>query len=132
VRYGQDTKFLDEGTRYIVGAASDLFSPLLVSKVRENAPLFGGDAVVGINGATGICPNLEDPVRTLFQNGTSIDTGVLGPLLENKLLIVLSILIAIAVVVGGLFVLVMSQQVSRQASRGMRQRRARKNRNRRD
>jgi hypothetical protein len=126
VRYGQDTKFLDEGTRYIVGAASDPFSPLLVSKVRENAPLFGGDAVVGVNGATGICPNLEDPVRTLFQNGTSIDTGVLGPLLENKLLI------AIAVVVGGLFVLVMSQQVSRQASRGMRQRRARKNRNRRD
>jgi hypothetical protein len=105
---------------------------LLVSKVRENAPLFGGDAVVGVNGATGICPNLEDPVRTLFQNGTSIDTGVLGPLLENKLLIVLSILIAIAVVVGGLFVLVMSQQVSRQASRGMRQRRARKNRTRRD
>ena len=31
VRYGQDTKFLDEGTRYIVGAASDPFSPLLVS-----------------------------------------------------------------------------------------------------
>ena len=43
VRYGQDTKFLDEGTRYIVGAASDPFSPLLVSKVRENAPLFGGE-----------------------------------------------------------------------------------------
>ena len=124
VRYGQDTKFLDEGTRYIVGAASDPFSPLLVSKVRENAPLFGGDAVVGINGATGACPNLEDPVRTLFENGTSIDTGVLGPLLDNKLLIVLSILIAIGVVVGGLFVLVMSRQVSRQAYKGIRQRRA--------
>jgi hypothetical protein len=83
VRYGQDTKFLDEGTRYIVGAASDPFSPLLVSKVRENAPLFGGDAVVGINGATGACPNLEDPVRTLFENGTSIDTGVLGQQVVN-------------------------------------------------
>jgi hypothetical protein len=93
--------------------------------------LFGGDAVVGINGASGVCPNLEDPVRTLFENGTSIDTGVLGPLLDNKLLIVLSILIAIVVVVGGLFVLVMSRQVSRQASRGMRQRRARKERTRR-
>jgi flagellar basal body-associated protein FliL len=56
---------------------------------------------------------------------------VLGPLLDNKLLIVLSILIAIVVVVGGLFVLVMSRQVSRQASRGMRQRRARKERTRR-
>jgi hypothetical protein len=124
VRYGQDTKFLDEGTRYIVGAASDPFSPVLVSKVRENAPLFGGDAVVGINGATGACPNLEDPVRTLFENGTSIDTGVLRPLFDNKLLIVLSILIAIAVVVGGLFALVLSRQVSRQASRGIRRRRA--------
>jgi len=128
VRYGQDTKFLDEGTRYIVGAASDPFSPLLVSKVRENAPLFGGDAVVGISGATGSCPNLEDPVRTIFENGTSIDTGVLRPLLENKLLVILAILIPIAVVVGGLFALVMTRQVSRQASRGLRQRSARKKR----
>ena len=126
VRYGQDTKFLDTGTRYIVGAASDPFSPLLVSKVRENAPLFGGDAVVGINGSTGSCPNLEDPVRTIFENGTSIDTGVLRPLRENKLLVILAILISIAVVVGGLFALVMTRQVSRQASKGMRQRRARK------
>ena len=131
VRYGQDTKFLDEGTRYIVGAASDPFSPLLVSKVRENAPLFGGDAVVGVNGSTGSCPNLEDPVRTIFENGTSIDTGVLRPLFENKLLVILAILISIAVVVGGLFVLVMTRQVSRQASKGMRQRRARKERTRR-
>ncbi len=128
VRYGQDTKFLDEGTRYIVGAASDPFSPLLVSKVRENAPLFGGDAVVGVNGATGSCPNLEDPVRTIFENRTSIDTGVLRPLLENKLLVILAILIPIAVVVGGLFALVMTRQVSRQASRGLRQRSARKKR----
>ena len=128
VRYGQDTKFLDEGTRYIVGAASDPFSPLLVSKVRENAPLFGGDAVVGVNGSTGSCPNLEDPVRTIFENGTSIDTGVLGPLLENKLLVILAILIPIAVVVGGLFALVMTRQVSRQATRGIRQRSARKKR----
>jgi hypothetical protein len=128
VRYGQDTKFLDTGTKYIVGAASDPFSPLLISKVRENSPLFGGDAVVGVNGSTGACPKLEDPVRTIFENGTSIDTGVLGPLLDNKLLVVLSVLIAIAVVVGGLFALVMTRQVSRQASRGIRQRRARKNR----
>ena len=124
VRYGQDTKFLDTGTRYIVGAASDPFSPLLVSKVRENAPLFGGDAVVGVNGSTGSCPNLEDPVRTILENGTSIDTGVLKPLLENKSLVIVAILIAIAVVVGGLFALVMTRQVSRQAARGIRQRRA--------
>jgi len=128
VRYGQDTKFLDTGTKYIVGAASDPFSPLLISKVRENSPLFGGDAVVGVNGSTGACPKLEDPVRTIFENGTSIDTGVLGPLLDNKLLVVLSVLIAIAVVVGGLFALVMTRQVSRQASRGIRHRRARKKR----
>ena len=124
VRYGQDTKFLDEGTRYIVGAASDPFSPLLVSKVRENSPLFGGDAVVGVYGSTGACPNLEDPVRTILENGTNIDTGVLRPLLENKLLIILAILISIAVVVGGLFALVLTCQVSRQASRGIRRRRA--------
>jgi hypothetical protein len=132
VRYGQDTKFLDTGTRYIVGAASDPFSPLLVSKVRENSPLFGGDAVVGVYGSTGACPTLEDPVRTILENGTNIDTGVLRPLLENKLLIILAILISIAVVVGGLFALVLTRQVSRQASRGLRQRSARKKRTRRD
>lgn len=123
VRYGQDTKFLDTGTRYIVGAGSDPFSPLLFSRVRENSPLFGGDAVVGINGSTGACPNLEDPVRTILENGRNIDTGVLRPLLENKLLVIFAILIAVAVVVGGLFALVMMRQVSRQATRGIRRRR---------
>ena len=113
VRYGRDTKFLDVGTRYIVGAASDAFSPLLFSKVRENAPMFGGDAVVGVNGSTGTCPRLEDPVRTIFENGTNIDTGILSPLLDNKLLVAFSVLLAIAFVVAALFLIVLMTRVSR-------------------
>lgn len=103
VRYGQDTKFLDVGTRYIVGAASDPFSPLLVSRVRQDSPLFGGNAVVGVNDSAAVCPNFEDPIRTLREDGATIDTGVLSPLLNNKLLIVFVLLFSVAFVVAGLF-----------------------------
>ena len=119
VRYGQDTKFLDVGTRYIVGAASDPFSPLLVSRVRQDSPLFGGNAVVGVNDSAAVCPNFEDPIRTLREDGETIDTGVLSPLLNNKLLIVFVLLFSVAFVVAGLFGVVLYRKSLISAQRGI-------------
>ena len=119
VRYGQDTKFLDVGTRYIVGAASDPFSPLLVSRVRQDSPLFGGNAVVGVNDSAAVCPNFEDPIRTLREDGEPIDTGVLSPLLNNKLLIAFVLLFSVAFVVAGLFGVVLYRKSLRGAQRGI-------------
>lgn len=84
VRYGDETRFLDVGGIYVVGAGSAATDGALVSTVREAAPLFGGDAVVGLNDNDVDCPTLDDPVRTLLPSGQSVDTGVLAPLRGNS------------------------------------------------
>ena len=80
VHYGDETHFLTPGTRYIVGAGVDATTGLLTSTVRAAAPLFGGDAVIGADDSDVQCPRVDDPVRTLEIDGTSVDTGVLTPL----------------------------------------------------
>ena len=49
VEYGSDAQFLSSGATYLVGAESDAQTGVLSSKVREERPLFGGDAVLGEN-----------------------------------------------------------------------------------
>jgi hypothetical protein len=121
VRYGQDTKFLDIGIRYLVGAASDPYSPLLISKVRQEEPLFGGDAIIGI-GESAECPTFEDPIRTLYEDGSAIDTGVFAPLRDNAWLLVLVGVLSIAIVLALLFGVVLLRVMVKGASRGLRRR----------
>ena len=83
VRYGDETRFLDVGSAYVVGVGASAADGALVSTVRESAPLFGGDAVVGLNDNDIDCPTLDDTVRTLMPDGASVDTGVLAPLRGN-------------------------------------------------
>ena len=80
VEYGDDRRFLDLDERYVVGAAVDPVTGGLRSVVRTPEPLFGGDAVIGVNDSDVACPRLEDPVRTLRTDGTAVDSGVLRPL----------------------------------------------------
>lgn len=122
VRYGQDAKFLEVGRRYLVGAASDTYSPVLISKVREDAPLFGGDAVIGV-GDVGTCPRVEDPVRTLNEDGSTIDTAVLSPLRGSLPVLVLIVLFAVALSLVVLVAAVMMRTMIRGAARGLRRRR---------
>ena len=77
VRYSdRETRFLEPGKTYLVGAgASELFTTL-ESKVRAEKELFGGDAVVGIDESDVPCPKFEDPVITLRPNGDFIDSGI--------------------------------------------------------
>ena len=102
VRYGRETKFLNKGKRYFVGAASAINSPILVSKVRESAELFGGDQVVGVSDQGVACPQYEDPIRTLNVDGSSIDTGVLSPLSDNQWQVILAVFVAAGLVLAGL------------------------------
>lgn len=80
VHYGDETRFLTIGSHYIIGAAVSASTGVLVSTVREAAPLFGGDAVIGANDSDVDCPRVEDPVRTLEADGGPVDTGVLTPM----------------------------------------------------
>jgi len=122
VRYGQDAKFLEVGNRYLVGAASDTYSPILISKVREDAPLFGGDAVIGV-GDVGTCPRIEDPIRTLNEDGSTIDTAVLSPLRGSLPVFVAVVLFAVALSLVVLVAAVMMRTMVRGAARGLRRRR---------
>ena len=122
VRYGQDAKFLEAGNHYLVGAASDTYSPILISKVREDAPLFGGDAVIGV-GDTGTCPRIEDPIRTLNEDGSTIDTAVFSPLRGSLPILVVLVLFAVALSLVVLVAAVMMRTMIRGAARGLRRRR---------
>ena len=120
IQYGTDGKFLDTGSVYIVGAVTDPFSPILVSKVRPETTTLGG-AIVQTN--TGdACPTFEDAVITLREDGTSVNTGVLRPLMKNKLLIVLVLLASVAIAFGGLTTVVIMQRTKRGIARTMRRR----------
>lgn len=80
VIYGSDARFLAAGDVLVVGVVDDPAVGGLTSKVREPAPLFGGDAVVGLDDTDVDCPKVEDPVRTLHPDGTTVDSGVLRTL----------------------------------------------------
>ncbi len=84
VRFDDDIRFLRVGEQYLVGAIPDPITNLLRSKVRLPAPLFGGDAVIGVNDTDVHCPRVEDGVKTLRVDGTDVDTGVLAPLKTAK------------------------------------------------
>lgn len=104
VEYGDDRRFLDPDQRYVVGAAQDPVTGGLTSVVRTPQPLFGGDAVIGLDDSDVACPRVEDPVRTLLPDGTAVDSGVLRPLQgqESRLLraVLLPSGVALVILVG--------------------------------
>lgn len=112
VRFGEEAKFLIvdgeyEGRRYILGVAPDPATGLLTSTVREAAPLFGGDAVIGADDSDINCPRIEDPVRTLLPDGTPVDTGVLTPLKGEGRSLLMAVVTPLAVALGVLLALVL-------------------------
>jgi hypothetical protein len=104
IRYGDEVRFLRAGTKYLVGARIDPDLGVLVSTVRAPAPLFGGSDVAAIDQANVVCPKVDDPVRTLLADGTSVESGVLTPIKGAKRQIVRAIVqpvgVAIVVLVG--------------------------------
>lgn len=84
VRFGNEVRFLDVNQQYLVGAGVDPTTGALSSKVTEHAPLFGGSSVIGLNESDIDCPAVEDGLRTLHVDGTTIDSGVLTPLRNSK------------------------------------------------
>jgi hypothetical protein len=105
VRFGIDTKFLEQGEQYLIGAGFDPEAAALVSKVREPEPSFGGDEVIGAAESDVTCPVIEDPVRAMRVDGTSIDAGVISPLADAKRGIGRSLLLPLSVAFAVLFTL---------------------------
>ncbi len=120
VQYGTDGKFLDVGTTYIVGAITDPFLPILVSKVRPETSTLSGN--VGQTNTGDACPSFEDAVITLHEDGTAVDTGVLRPLMRHKFLLALVFVASLAIAFGGLVAVVIMQRTRRGIARTMRRR----------
>lgn len=119
VRYGGDYRFLDEGDQYLVGAAVDPAYGVLSSAVRPPEPNFGGNAVVGIDDTAVVCPNLDDPVRTVNLDGSSVDSGVLSLLVEDRRLLLATIVVPVVVVFAALLVLVVLRVFGGLAAKGV-------------
>jgi hypothetical protein len=104
VRYGDEARFLDAGTTYLVGAGIDERTGLLSSTVRAPAPLFGGNEVAGVSATDLVCPSIDDPVRTLLLDGTNVESGVATPIIDAKREVLRAILqpigVALLVVIG--------------------------------
>lgn len=121
VQYGDETRFLSEGSTYIVGVGASAVTGGLVSTVREPAPLFGGDAVVGANDSDVDCITVEDPVRTLRADGTSVDTSVLSPLRGEGSSLLAALLKPFAVALGVLIALVLVKHLVFAIGRALRE-----------
>ena len=120
VKYGDETRFLSVGGTYIVGAGVSSIDEQLVSTVREPAPLFGGDAVIGAADTDVNCVTLDDPVRTLLPNGDPVDTGVLAPLDGKGSSLLKAVLKAVLWASGGLVSLVLVKHLVFAAGRAVR------------
>lgn len=111
VRYGPDSKYLDVGEQYLVGASVDPTIGVLASRVSPETPLFGGDAVIGLEDTDLECPTLDDPVQTLRPDGTPVDSGLLSPMFEDRRLLLATIGVPAAVVGVALVALVVLRRI---------------------
>ncbi|MDQ3737550.1 MAG: hypothetical protein M3337_00090 [Actinomycetota bacterium] len=118
VRYDMDAKYLTVGNQYLVGAAVDPDDDVLVSKVRSEQPLFGGNEIVDVGETDIECPVLEDPVRTLTVTGRSIDSGVLTPIVSAQDRVLRAVLVPALVGIGAIAALAMLRWILTGAWRG--------------
>jgi hypothetical protein len=119
IRYGHDYRFLDEGESYLVGAGFDPVYGLLTSTVRPPAPTFGGNAVIGVDDIAVDCPDLDDPVRTLRTDGTSVDSGLFSLLTEDRRLLLATVAVPVGITFAVLIALVLLKSFGRMALNGV-------------
>jgi hypothetical protein len=119
VRYGDDYRFLVKGDQYLIGAGADPVYGVLSSTVRPAEPTFGGNDVVGVDDIAVTCPRLDDPVRTVNLDGTSVDSGVLSLMTGDRRLLLATIAVPTAIVFAALLALVILKTFGRLAFRGV-------------
>ncbi|HEU4840896.1 MAG TPA: hypothetical protein VFT09_05610 [Ilumatobacteraceae bacterium] len=106
VRYGLDTKDLERGEQYLIGASVDPAAGVLVSTIRLPEPFFGGDDVIAASERDVTCPTVNDPIRTTNVDGTPVDASVVGPFLSSRGRLLKAILLPLGVAFAIVFALV--------------------------
>ena len=119
VRYGTDAQYLDVGEQYLVGAAVDPELGVLASAIKPPEPLFGGNDVIGLEDTAVECPEVERGSITLHVDGTTVDSGVFTPLLDDRRTLFATIAVPTAVALAALLVLVVLRFVWKWAMTGV-------------
>ncbi len=119
VRYGLDYRFLIDGEQYLIGVGLDPVFGVLSSTVRPQEPNFGGNDVAGVDDLAVECPVLDDPIRTLRVDGTSVDSGVLSLMTEDRRLLLATIAVPAGIVIAVLLALVVLRAFGALAVRGV-------------
>lgn len=105
VRFGNEAQYLVVGEQYLVSAMRDPDLGVLVSRLAPPVEDFGGDEVIGVNESDLRCPQYEDPERTLYPDGSPVDTNILEPLVEARGQLLAALLVPVGVVFGAIFAL---------------------------
>jgi hypothetical protein len=103
VRYGIDTKYLHEGRQYLIAAVFDTDIGGLRSRVKPDEQIYGGDEIIGATESDLVCPEIVDPMRTIHVDGSSVDSGLLSPLVDDRQGMLRALLIPVVLVVGAVF-----------------------------
>jgi len=119
VRYGEDYRFLVEGDQYLVGAGFDSAFGALSSTVRATEPTFGGNDVIGIDDTALECPVVDDPIRTLNVDGTSVNSGVLSLLFGDRRLLLATVAVPTVIVFVALMALAVLRVFGNLAMKGV-------------
>lgn len=131
VRYTIDTKYLEIGGQYLVGAAFDQAQGVLVSKVAARPAAIGDDEIIGSQETLLECPPVEDPVMTSHTDGTPVRSGMFQPLVDDRTQLFTALALPVAIVLGTVFLLalikwaVVSLGASSEAARERRKRKRR-------
>ena len=105
VRYGIDTKYLHDGRQYLIAAVYDANLDGLRSRVKPEEEVYGGDEIIGATESELVCPEIVDPMRTIHVDGSSVDSGLLRPLVDDRQGVLRALLIPIVLVIGAVFAL---------------------------
>lgn len=105
VRYGIDTKYLHEGRQYLIAAIYDPGINGLRSRVKPEQEIYGGDEIIGATESDLVCPEVVDPMRTIHVDGSSIDSGLLRPLVDDRQGLFRVLLVPVVLVIGAVFAL---------------------------
>ena len=105
IRYGLDAQYLDDGETYLVSAVVHPDLGLLTSRVSDPIEHFGGDEVIGVSETDVDCPEIDDPMRTLHVDGTSVETSLLRPFFDARVRILGAVLLPMAIAFGAIFAL---------------------------
>ncbi len=119
VRYGADYRFLSNGEQYLIGVRLDSVYGVPSSTVRPPEPTFGGNDVVGVDDIAVDCPAIDDPTRTLQVDGTSVDSGVLSLMTEDRRLLLATFGVPALIVFSLLLALVVLRAFGVLAFRGV-------------